>query len=172
MKNLVSAAVAFALLAAPAMAGDWTGTYLGAQVGKTDIKTSGGVTGGDGTTYGLHGGYDYDFGDWVVGGEIDWDKTDIGVAGGAAVVDDIGRLKFKGGYDFGPALGYVVVGGAQANSSLGNESGFVYGLGIAGLVSDQFSISGEFLLHDFNNVAATGVDADVRTFNLRASFRF
>lgn len=175
MKTLIFSSV-IAVLASTAHAGDWTGGYVGGGVGNGDLDVSGPTQGGSGSTYGLHVGYDFDFGDWVVGGEFEYDWMDIGFAGGSMTLDNISRLKAKVGYDFGQVLGYVVVGGAKAfTTGLGDKSGSVYGLGLAYQVSPQFMLSGEVLRHDFDGFSNTqlgSIDLEVDTFNVRASFRF
>ena len=172
MKLLVPAFLAVSLAAVPALAGDWTGPYVGLGVGFADTDGPGNRDGDNGS-FGGHVGYNYDFGNlFVLGGELEYDRvnTDLGGAGGT--IDGIGRLKLKGGYDFGPALGYAVVGGARANTSFGDDNGLVYGLGVAVPINDQFSISGEVLRHEFSDLGGPGSDFDTNTFNLRASFRF
>ncbi|WP_425045331.1 outer membrane protein [Primorskyibacter sp. S87] len=170
MKLLTPALVASALLTTPAIAGDWTGAYGGIGIGQTDADGPGALD-GDNTSYGVHLGYDYDFGDIVLGGEFEYDRTNISLGNGAAQLDNVARLKLKAGYDFGAVLGYAVLGGANADFSTGNESGYLYGLGLGVPVTDQWSFSGEILRHDFSNVNGAG-DAKADTLNLRASFRF
>ena len=82
---------------------DWTGGYVGAQLGYADIggdDIDGTSLSGDGGLLGLHGGYMYDFGQFVLGGEIDWDSADFDVplsttfdADGAGAIESIARLK-------------------------------------------------------------------------------
>jgi predicted porin len=154
---------------------DWTGAYGGLNLGYGDIDTNIGV-GGDDMTYGIHLGYDYDFGNFVLGGEIEYDKADIGLntAAGAlaADVDSVTRLKLRGGYDLGRTLVYATAGVAQVDTSLGDENGEFLGLGVAYQVTDRFTVGGEVLEHRFDDINGSGVDADATTFNLRGSFRF
>lgn len=172
MKLLVPTLTVASLVAVPAMAADWTGAYVGLGVGYTDADGPG-TTDGDNTSFGGHVGYNYDFGNnFVLGGELEYDRTDIDLGGTGGTLDNIGRLKLKGGYDFGSVLGYGVLGAARADSSFGNETGLVYGVGLAYPVNEQFSVSGEVLQHKFDDFGGAGSDFDVNTFNLRASFRF
>ena len=46
------------------------------------------------------------------------------------------------------------------------------GIGAVYKVTDTFTIGGELLEHQFDDINGTGVDADATTFNLRGSFRF
>ncbi|AHD00717.1 outer membrane protein [Leisingera methylohalidivorans] len=150
--------------------GDWTGFYLGGQVGQLDADASNGATGDD-TSYGIHGGYNHDFGRFVLGGELEYDATDVNLGGGATV-DSVARAKVKAGYDFGKVLAYVTGGVAEADSSLGSETGEFYGAGIAYQVTDQWQIGGEVLEHEFDQFGNSGVGADATSVSLRASYKF
>lgn len=163
-------AAAIAALATPGFADDWTGLYAGIGVGQSDVDGPA-AQDGDDTSYGIHAGYDYDFGAWVLGGELEYNWADVALAGGANT-DAFSRLKFRAGYDFGPALGYVVAGASRANTSLGDDSGVVYGLGVAYAVGDSMTLSGELLRDDFSDFNNSGSDLTTDTFNVRASFRF
>lgn len=107
-----------------------------------------------------------------MGGELEYDRVNNDLGAGGGTLDEIGRIKVKAGYDFGPVLGYGVLGAARATSTFGNENGLVYGLGLAMPVTDYLSVSGEVLRHQFNDFGGAGNDFDVNTFNLRASLRF
>jgi len=154
---------------------DWTGAYGGLNLGYGDIDSNIGVSGDD-MTYGIHLGYDYDFGNFVLGGELEYDKADIDLAtaGGvvAASVDSVTRLKLRGGYDLGRTLIYATAGVARVDTTLGNENGEFIGLGLAYQVTDNFTLGGEVLEHRFDDINGSGVDADATTFNLRGSYRF
>ncbi|MFY0311124.1 outer membrane protein [Leisingera sp. D0M16] len=150
--------------------GDWTGFYLGGQIGQLDADATNGASGDD-AAYGIHGGYNYDFGRFVLGGELDYDTTDLDLGGGASV-DSVARAKLKAGYDFGNVLAYVTGGVAEADSSLGSETGEFYGVGLAYQVTDQWQIGGEVLEHEFDEFGSSGVGADATSVSLRASFKF
>ena len=172
MKTLIAAG-AMALMATSSFAGDWTGGYAGAGLGYGDVTVSGGIEDGTGGTAGLHGGYDYDFGDWVVGGELEYDWMSIGLAGGAVDLDNVGRLKLKVGYDLDQWLFYGVAGLARAyTNNLGNDNGWLAGIGASYLITNDWAVSGEILYHDFSDFNGTGVDVDATTLNVRASYRF
>jgi len=153
-----------------AMGTDWTGAYGGFNLGYGDVDGSGAADGDD-MTYGLHLGYDYDFGRFVVGGEIEYDDAAIDL-GGAAEVDSVARLKLRGGYDLGRTLVYATAGAAKLETSIGGDTGEFLGLGIAYQVTDRFTVGGEVLEHRFDDISGSGVDADATTLNLRGSFRF
>ena len=154
----------------PPLGGDWTGPYVGLQLGYADVDGTGAADGDD-YIYGLHAGYDYDFGTFVLGAEVDYDFSDIDL-NGAATVDSVARLKLRAGYDFGPALGYFTAGLAEVDTSLGSESGEFFGLGVAYRVSDRYTVGAELLEHRFDDINGTGVDADATTLTVRGSIRF
>ncbi len=155
-----------------AVTGDWTGFYTGLQLGYADVDGPGVLDGNNGT-YGFHAGYDYDLGNWVVGGELDYDKTDVDLNYGAANVDSVARLKFKGGYDLGNTLVYATAGYANADINGDNEDGAFAGLGMAYKITDRYTVGAEVLQHQFNDLGGVdGVDADATTFNVRGSLRF
>ena len=154
-----------------AVEGDWTGFYTGLQVGQTDIDSDSGALDGDDTSYGFHAGYDYDFGQFVLGGELDYDKTDIDLGGGAEV-DSVARAKLKAGYDFGNTLVYATAGAARADTSGGDETGPFAGLGVTHKITERYTIGGEVLQHKFDDVAGGAADLDATTISLRGSMRF
>ena len=152
--------------------GEWTGFYTGLQLGYADIDGPGVLDGND-NSYGFHAGYDYDFGNWVIGGELDYDQTDVDLNFGAASVDSVARLKFKGGYDLGNTLVYATAGVARADTSVGDETGPFAGLGISYKVTDRYTIGAEVLEHRFDDLAGVaGDDVDATTFTVRGSLRF
>jgi predicted porin len=150
--------------------GDWTGAYGGLNLGYGDVDGSGAADGND-MTYGLHLGYDYDFGRYVIGGEFEYDDASIDL-NGAAETDSVMRLKLRGGYDLGRTLVYATAGAAKLETSIGDDTGEFIGVGVAYQVTDRFTVGGELLEHRFDDVGGSGVDADATTFNLRGSFRF
>lgn len=150
--------------------GDWTGGYVGLGLGNLDVDGSG-TADGDDISYGIHGGYDYDFGRYVLGGEVEFDAADINL-GGAATVDSVTRLKLRGGYDLGRTLIYATVGAARVDTSLGDDTGAFGGVGIAYQVNDRFYVGGEVLEHRFENIGGSGVNADATSVSLRGGIRF
>ncbi|MFK7880539.1 outer membrane protein [Roseobacter sp.] len=205
MKNILSAAAAMALtvaatgpafsgaldepVIAPAPAapppapvysgGDWTGFYGGAQIGNLDADGSGGLAGvgGDDTSYGVHAGYNYDFGSWVVGGELDYDDASVDLeSAGAPIgqsIDSVWRAKLRGGYDFGRTLLYGTAGLADVDTTVGGDTGDFYGIGVSYKATEQFIVSGEYLKHSFSSLGGTpGLDSDADTFTVRASWQF
>ena len=61
-----------------AMKGDWTGFYGGVQLGGGKVTTDDGSDlEGQGGLGGVHLGYDYDFGDYVLGAGVEYDAGEI-----------------------------------------------------------------------------------------------
>lgn len=173
---------------------DWSGFYAGGQLGYADVSGKGDRTGtpgrlkanGDGFIGGITLGYDRDFGDWVAGVGADYDWTDIKLGNGSTStaaplafgtkLESIWRLKARAGYKIGDGLLYATAGYAQADTKdYGSEDGYFVGAGYDYLITEQFSLGGEVLYHEFNNFSGTNVpdyDMEVVTAQVRATFRF
>jgi len=168
--------VLIALLAGRAQAGDWTGPYAGVQAGQINGGTD---PDGTRTTYGAHGGYDFDYGRLVLGGEIEVAHMH-GVQGAGQISGQIsgqtpgtvGRLKFRAGHDFGSTMAYAVLGGVNGDTQSGSETGVVYGLGLLAAMGERLTLSGEALRQVFGNFANSGSSLKTDSFTVRVSFRF
>lgn len=164
---------------APAPSLDWTGFYGGVQLGYGDVNTDNIVGGdGDGAIGGIHGAYLYDYGDYVIGGEVDINAADIEFGpGGTGDIDSLTRLKLKAGYDFGNTLVYGILGAAYADTSIGggdfSDTGFVVGAGVDYMFTPQWVVGGEVLYHDFgDDFDGTGVEVDATTVQMKVSYKF
>jgi opacity protein-like surface antigen len=155
---------------------DWSGFYAGGQIGYGDVDSNGGGLDGNGFLGGIHGGYRWDFGQFVLGTELDYDTADINLGGETGSLDDVTRLKLSGGADLGNSLLYATTGWAYADASVGQQSlsddGWFYGAGMTFAINDQWTVGGELLQHDFGNFDGTGVDFDALTATARVGFRF
>lgn len=157
---------------------DWSGFYAGGQIGYGQIDASIATTPSspDGALYGVHAGYNYDFGTVVLGGELDYDATNISLTNPAADVDGVLRAKARLGYDAGAYLPYATAGVARVYTDgalNGNTDGNFYGLGLGYQVSDAMVLGGEVLQHTFEDLPnSPGVDSDVTSATLRVSFTF
>ena len=155
---------------------DWTGFYAGAQYGKGNFKLSLGDAEdeNDMDAYGLHGGYLRDFGKFVLGGELDYNKLDIDN------VDDKGdltRLRARAGYDMGRFMPYVTLGVAKLSMDTGvydiSETDVTYGIGGDFKVTDAFTVGAEYTKQDFSDVDdVDGLDLDTDSVQLRAAYHF
>jgi len=136
-----SAPVSPAPVAAPA---DWTGFYVGGDIGtgrsETDFFGSFDL---DHSMYRVRAGYRHDFGTVVVGGELTY-----GVFNVDTIDDDYTRLglDLKLGYDAGDLLPYVSLGLARLDNPLTNdtEQGYAYGVGLAYRINDRFSVNVDY----------------------------
>ena len=95
---------------------DWTGAYVGGQLGYGNINTDDPDTEGDGALYGLRAGYDWDFGNWVAGTNLQYQGGEIELDN-AAKLDGLLRLGGRAGYDAGNTLVYGTGGFAKAFTS-------------------------------------------------------
>ncbi|MHA6266314.1 outer membrane beta-barrel protein [uncultured Aliiroseovarius sp.] len=161
-----------AYAAAPAATPDWTGGYFGAQIGYADVGTSVAGLEGDGVIGGIVAGYDFDMGNWVVGVGIDYDWADVDIAG-AAQLENVLRVKARGGYKMGNGLLYATGGYANASTdTLGDSDGYFIGAGYEHRLTSAFNIGAEVLYHDFSDFNGSGIDVDATTIQLRATYRF
>jgi outer membrane immunogenic protein len=159
--------------------GDWTGFYVGGSLGFAKVDDEAGTFGNDfeGLTYGAHAGYDYDFGSFVLGGELEVSGFDVNDSVTATQVDSVVRLKARAGYDAGLFLPYVTAGVAQLTTSgapLGDvdDNGVFYGIGMDYKLADNLRLGGEVLQHDFDDYASSGLNIDALTAGVRVSFEF
>jgi len=167
-------------MAAPmAFGADWTGFYVGGSLGYADIDDDAATFGDqfDGLTYGAYAGYDYDFGSLVVGGELEISGFDVVDNSTATQIDSVARLKVRAGYDAGVFLPYVTAGVAQLKTSgapLGDvdDTGAFYGVGVDYRLTDRIRVGGEVLQHEFDDYAASGINADALTAGARVAFEF
>ena len=169
--------VAAPVMVAPPAGTDWTGFYVGGQVGTLNAEVVDTPIEGSGTIYGVHAGYNYDLGSFVIGGEVDYDMAEIDLeVGGVAIdtINSVARVKIKGGYDAGPALVYATAGLAQLDLEGLSETqdGNFYGAGLSFMATQNIMVGGEVLKHSFESIDGGPLDAEATTFTLRASFRF
>ncbi len=162
-------AFAIALFASPLHAGEWTGSYAGGQAGMRNAKI--GTDGGE-AVFGLHGGYEIDFGDLVLGGEFEYENFHLIESASGEHLSNVGRLKLRAGRDFGATMAYAILGGVNGDTNRGSETGVVYGLGLVTEIGDHMTLSGEALRQEFNDFGNFGRDLKTDSFNVRVSFRF
>lgn len=153
---------------------DWTGGHVGATLGYG--RASNGTTSGNGATYGLQGGYDWDFGQWVVGAGLDWDKTNLDLGTGTDKINDIARLKLRVGADLGRTLVYATAGPARASADVGgtsvSDNGWFGGVGADYAINERWTVGGELLTNRFNNFGGGSSNLDATTASLNVGLRF
>lgn len=170
MTNLKNYAAAAAFIIVPAAVQadeDWTGFYAGLHVASTQLNGVG--TKETTAVLGVHGGYDYDFGSFVLGGELSYASGANYTLGGVVNKSKTGRIKLRGGYDLGRTLVYAVVGYSSIDTGAGRLDGASYGLGVTYKVSDKVSLGAEYLIDDFSG---SGPDIDGHAVSLRATYHF
>ena len=193
--SLIPAAGLAMLAAAPAIAGgaaeppappvmidpvpvasgmDWSGPSVGVQLGYGDLSTSGAATLSDeGAVFGLRAYYDYDFGDFILGGGLQYDASDIDLGG--IELDSVTRVGIRGGLDLGRNWIYGTAGWAQAQTSLpaiGDSAGWFAGIGYEVMMTDTISIGTEVLYHAFDEFNLVGLEAEATTAAVSVNFRF
>jgi len=158
---------------------DWSGFYVGAQIGYGDFQGESELGSEDdltGTTYGAYAGYLHDFGSLVVGGELSYDSVseigseDFGIDGESLIA-----AKARVGYDLGSFLPYVTLGGAQLATTGAfedSDTGYLYGLGADYAINDRWRVGAEVNQYQFDDFADSGVDISGTTAALRVSFSF
>lgn len=193
---VVVAAPAAVVQAQPVVqAPGWGGFYLGAQAGTVGVESeindpdfSDFTLEFDGSLYGVHVGYMYDLGNFVLGGEFDYDMINLdevtsGFPGDviSGDVDEDGsvmRLKARAGYNLGRFLPYATAGIARLSLDdrpFGDETtdGTFVGVGAVFKATDNILIGAEFLRHQFDEAFGDdALDLEADTLSLRASYRF
>lgn len=175
-KPVVEAPVIAPMAPAPAIAnGDWTGGWAGMSFGGVRADETNGPTKSSGLI-GVRGGYDYDFGRYVLGGSVGYDKTDVGLGVGTDKLKDIARVSVRGGVDLGQTLVYGTVGAARASAELGgvshHDTGWSAGIGADYRLNDRWTVGGEVLQNEFNNFGGSGTDIKATTAAINVGLRF
>jgi opacity protein-like surface antigen len=160
---------------------EWTGFYAGLQFGQgsADVAAEGeSLDVGDYDAYGVHAGYLYDLGQFVLGGEFDYNLVETEVQD---FDGNLMRLRARAGYDLGRFQPYLTAGVARLTLDNGqdnvSETGFTYGIGAEYLVSDQISLGLEYSRSDFSDVleeelGTSGIDLETDLIQARVSYRF
>lgn len=169
--------------------GDWTGGYVGLQYGQGDLDADypgftyeGQMFPAESDTfdvdgYGLHAGYMKDFGKFVAGGELDYNRLEVSSTDENA---DLWRLRGRAGYDLGRWLPYATLGMAHLSADEVSENGVSYGLGVDYKVTEQFTVGAEYTWAPFdlpgnsiNGVQVGGEgDGDLDLIQIRGSYHF
>ncbi|MEM1236617.1 MAG: outer membrane beta-barrel protein [Pseudomonadota bacterium] len=172
MSRVIASIILLFIGAHTASAQAFDGPYVGLQFGAADVDTDIGVDGDD-SVLGFHAGINLSAGQYVYGGEFDYDQIDLELSGGAGELEQVTRLKARGGVDVGSTFVYGTAGVAYARTSdLGNENGYFYGLGASFDLPAPGSVGVEYLRHEFSDFDGSSVDVDADTLTLRYSYNF
>lgn len=187
MKHILLSAAAASLVAGSAIAGgytapvveapviapvapvvsDWTGFYAGVQYGAIkfyDVFDGESFLEDEGSAYGVHAGYLRDFGQFVLGAELDYNKIDWE----SDIEGDLLRLRARAGYDLGRVLPYLTAGVARFTEDFGySDTGLSYGVGVDVKATERFSLGLEYSRSSFDNG-----DLELGLMQLRAAYRF
>lgn len=191
-----SPTVAAPVAVATVQGGDWTGAYVGLQASAVDgtnsLDTGEDVFDFSGGLYGVHVGYDHDFGRFVLGGEFEYGQGSVGsdltpaFGGGDAGIDLdwVARLKLRAGYDLGRTLVYATGGASRASASTsagfvgsdpGQVDGYFLGAGISFQITERFTAGAEVLsdrFGDFENSLQTDTETGLTSVSVRLGYRF
>lgn len=162
------------VMMAPAV--DWTGAYAGAVLGFGKAAASGGDPDGNAGMAGLNAGYLKDFGQFVLGGEVSYVKSNVGVKSGHDQVNQTLGAQVIVGADLGRTLVYVSGGAARAEATLGGVSGFDNGysasIGADYMVNDKFTLGAELKSNRYNDFKNSGVDLTDTSLGMKVGMRF
>jgi outer membrane immunogenic protein len=169
---------------------EWNGGFAGVQLSFGDVQVDelgGGIVDldGNGSLFGVNVGYNHDFGRFVLGGELQYDRTGIDIEfDGIATGDQIKsvfRAGVRAGYDAGRFLPYLTGGYVTASltglNGDGDIMGGYYGVGVDYKLNERIVLGAQILNHDFNkisgeNLTSSNLDAGLSTVTLRATFNF
>jgi outer membrane immunogenic protein len=168
------------VVSAPQLVYNWTGFYVGGQLGGA-FAGNNSLQGGNARFMGgVEGGFDYQFApNWVMGAEAQYswlntNTTGVTFPGGALVTsrnNELGSVTGRLGYTWGPALLYakggyawrdnnaigVSVAGAPAPFATtgGQKSGYTVGGGLEYMFAPNWSAKAEYQYYDFGTTSFT-----------------
>lgn len=162
---------------------DWTGAYVGADVGYGFAQRSenGLKSNGKGFSGGAFGGYNYQIDPhWVIGGEAD-------ISSGAAdsATSWLGTVRARGGYAINNLLLYATGGPALAEGKVkvggGTDSqthfGYAVGAGVEAALTKNIVARAEYLYVDTNHqnykgTSTVSTDLDGSTVRVGVGYKF
>lgn len=152
---------------APVMTNDWTGGYVGLGLGYDKAKSSPGASGSSGVGS-LFAGYNYDFGKFVLGGEVGASKMHANY--GAGTLKQTYDAKLKGGVDMGRTMVYGALGATHAQNVHG--VGKLIGVGLDYQLTHNIVVGGEADYTMYSNGVANGTDLKNTQLQARVMFKF
>ena len=174
--RFVIPAILAAALPSLAAAQSFDGLSVGGQLSYGDAETEGPALSGEDVLYGLRAYYDADLGNFLLGGGLQYDGSEIDLDG-AATIDSVLRLAARAGVAPGDMYFYGTAGFAQASTSgaadPGDSDGFFIGVGYEDYIADQVTVGAEVLYHQFNDFDNIDtLEADVTTVGVNVNYRF
>lgn len=166
---------------------DWTGFYVGASGGyvSTAFRGAGATETFGGGVLGAHAGYNWQYGPWVFGAEVDAAHTwNSRTAGGASVGTSWqSSLRARLGYAFDRTLVYATGGAAFSNLYMKpfagpisfNEGlkGWTVGGGVEHAFTDNWIARVEYRYSDFGKAILAGNSpANEHTIRVGISYKF
>jgi opacity protein-like surface antigen len=153
---------------APMASGDWTGGYVGFGLGYDHANTKPDIGKGSSGLGSLFGGYNYDFGRFVLGGEVSANKSHANWGGNT--LKTTYDAKLRGGVDLGKTLVYATVGGEHADGVHG--VGTLVGAGVDYKLTDRIILGSELDYTKYGNADKAGTDLKNTTLTARVAFKF
>ncbi|EPX79646.1 outer membrane protein [Salipiger mucosus] len=156
---------------------DWSGPSVGVQLGYGNLDADDPIDSeDDGALYGARAFYDYDFGNWVAGGGVQYDGADIEMGDGATL-NGIGKIGGRAGYDLGRTMVYGTGGYAHAftdddDIDPGDSGGYYVGIGAEHFVTENVTVSGEVAYNKFDDFDDTDLEVDATTTTVGLNYRF
>jgi len=156
---------------APRTRGNWTGGYVGAELGYGRASSSLNPDDASGVIGGLFAGYNHNFGGFVLGAEVGIANTRLRFDDGSRI-NNYARAGLRFGVDAGDFMPYATAGAVRARTSIGSDNGTFAGVGVDYLLTPQVAIGAEVLAYRFRDFAGTTLDSNARSAAVRMSFRF
>jgi outer membrane immunogenic protein len=168
---------------------DWTGVYLGADVGGawSTVQTNGATVDASGVVGGLYAGYNWQFApQWLVGIEGDSSWADLTVPAGSGDVNWIGTLRARVGwipwaattlyFTGGAAWSTVSISGVDTLPATQTKSGWVVGGGVEwALWASNWLVRAEYLNYRFTGIllgAALTGDMTINEVRAGVAYKF
>lgn len=181
-----------AIASAPPSVHDWSGSYVGLSYGRNSAGVLFGVGFAtdleDGQELGVHGGYLFQSGQLVYGGELSYASVSGALlengSGNDEEIKHVLDVKARVGFAANRALFYGVLGYSSANLidevppiQESDLDGFAAGIGAEFAVTDRLNVGLEYLTRDLSGDYAFGgpgatIDVNVDTLTLRAGLSF